>query len=87
MNIYTKVKTRQEGIPRLHLSGKRLICWLGLNQVARRSWSARLPCVLGASVILSVLLFAIGIRSEDLYFVLILPLFSTPFVVVLVKKD
>ncbi len=86
MNIYTR-GTNQHAVilPRQKLSLAKLVGWLGLENITTRPWSARLPCVLGASLLLVLLLSGIGIPSKDLYIVLLLPLLGVPLALILIK--
>jgi hypothetical protein len=86
VNIHTRETNHQTVIlPRLRLSMAKLVGWRGLAKVTRRPWSARLPCVIGASLLLVLLLAGIGVPSKDLYFVLLLPLLGVPVALILSK--
>ena len=86
MNIDTRQTPHQEvNLPRLGLSFGKLAHWLRLDEVVRRGWSARLPCVLGASVLLLVLLSGIGIPAKDLYDVLPTVLAGVPVTLIITK--
>lgn len=79
MNIYTRETNSQSYfLPRLRVILARLGGWLGLDTITRRPWSARLPCVFGASLLLVLLISGIGVPTKDIYSILILTLLGVP---------
>ena len=79
MNIYTRETNSQSYfLPRLRVILARLGGWLGLDTITRRPWSARLPCVFGASLLLVLLISGIGVPTKDIYSILILSLLGVP---------
>lgn len=87
MNIYTG-ETKQVSIilPRLKAVIGILIAWLGLEYSTRLPWSARLPGVIIASLLLMLLISGIGIPTHDVYLVLILPLLGVPATLLLKRN-
>ena len=87
MNIYTR-GTNQHAylLPRLKIIIARMVDWLGLENSTRLPWSARLPCVILASVLLVILISGIGVPTKDIYFVLILPLLGVPATLLLKRN-
>jgi len=79
VNIYTRETNRQSYLlPRLRVILARLSGWLGLDIISKLPWSARLPCVFGASLLLVLLISGIGVPTKDIYSILILTLLGVP---------
>lgn len=88
MNIYTR-GTNQNALllPRLKIIIAMLVAWLGLEDSTRLPWSARLPCVLIASLLLVLLISGIGVPTKDIYFVLILPFLGIAAILFLKRNN
>lgn len=61
---------------RLSLYWNRLNMWLGLENITRRRWFARLPVVLVAAIILAMFVWTVDIGQVDLTLLLCLALLS-----------
>lgn len=88
MNIYAR-GTNQNALllPRLKIIIAMLVAWLGLEDSTRLPWSARLPCVLIASLLLVLLISGIGVPTKDIYFVLILPFLGIAAILFLKRNN
>lgn len=63
-------------IYRLIVYWQRVILWLGLEDVTRRRWAARMPAVIVAGIIMAMFVWTVDIGQVDLTLVLCLALLS-----------
>jgi len=74
---------RLEELPNLGEIFRALGSWMGVSTLLEHDWTARQPAVIVASLLLALLLFAAGMKLNDLNFLTLLPALGIPLALVL----